>query len=161
VRAVVREQAGEDALRRVGLDAGLLKGGVLGVIGMNATLHDDPLRDIAQLAADANLGAQETKGLAADVKRAGSDEAALRIVRQAREGNAQRIEDVRRGGAGKPKQSKQLRQRLGFITARDADVLIETNAAEMAEHLDMLQNAVTVLETTITRQRELIGETAS
>jgi hypothetical protein len=157
VRAVQRELAGQDALTRVGLNENLLSGGVVAAIGQYTDLHDEPLRDLAQLAADANFGAQETKGLAADVKRAVSDEEALRIIRQAREGNAQRIEDIRRGGAGKPKQSKQLRQRLGFITARDADVLIETNPAEMPEHLEALETAMGVLTTTITRQRELIS----
>ena len=157
VRSVTREVARyQDALVRVGLDENLLKGTVLGTVGMYAELHDEPLRELAQLTADANFGAKEVKGLAVDAKRAASDDEALRIIRHAREGAAQRIEDVARGGAGKPKQSKQLRQRLGFITARDADVLIETDPTEMAEHLDALENAMSVLNTTITRQRELL-----
>jgi hypothetical protein len=156
VRAVKREIAGQDALVRVGLDQDLLKGSVLGTIGLYDELNEEPLRELARLVADANFGAKEAKGLAVDVKRAGSDEEALRIIRHAREGNAQRIEDVARGGVGKPKQSKQLRQRLGFITARDADVLIETDPAEMPEHLDALAQAIDVLTTTVRKQRELI-----
>jgi hypothetical protein len=162
VRAIMREQHGENALQRVGLTPDLLGGSMLGVVGLYDDLHDEPLRDLAQLYRDANYGVKEGKALAADVRAAGSDEDALRIIRQAREANAQRIEDVARGGSGKPKQAKQLRRHLGFIAARNADVLIETDPAEMREHLDALEQAEAVLTATITQQRELLagGETA-
>ena len=39
--------------------------------------------------------------------------------------------------------------RLGFIVARDVDVLTETDPSEMPEHLDALENAMAVLNTTI------------
>ena len=41
VRSVTREVAGQDALVRVGLDENLLKGTVLGTVGMYAELHDE------------------------------------------------------------------------------------------------------------------------
>lgn len=160
VRAVMRELAGQDALRRVGLDADLLSGSILGVVGTYDDLHDEPLHDLAQLYRDANYGVKEGKALAADVRAAGSDDDAMRIIRQAREANAQRIEDVARGGAGRPKQSSQLRRHLGFVTARGVDVLVETNRDEMREHITALENAIDVLSTTLQAQRELEEATA-
>lgn len=158
IRAVQREMDGEDALERVGLDKNLLKPGALGALGGFAQLHDEPLRALAELAAEANYGSQELKALAVEVARAGSDQNALLQVEHAREADAQRIEDVRRGGAGKPAQSKQLRQRLGFIAARDPEVMVERNPEEAQDHLRAIRQAIEILTRTLEVQERLAGE---
>lgn len=156
VLAIRRELAGEEALRRVGIDPDRLSDGPLATIGQFADLNDEPLRKLAELSADAQMGVREIKGLAVDVKKSGSDEAAVRIVDHAREANATRIRDIRDGRQGKPPAAAGLRRALGFIMARDPDVMVERNPEEMADHLELVIAAITSLTEIMELQQQVI-----
>ena len=158
VRNVRREIRGERALERVGLDAKALPGKQVAALGEYEHLHDEPLRELASLAKDANLGVREIKTLGVDVARAGSDDTAVRIVKQTRESSAQRINDVASGAAGRPPAARLLRQRLGFITQRDAAVMVETNAGEMRSHLEVVEQSIGILQEVARLQEEKAEE---
>ena len=102
-------------LEELDIKPGNLRGSQLGAIGQHDDLDDERLEPLAKLAVDANLGAKEIKALGVDVRRAGSDDDAERIVKQSRESNAARIKEVEKGGSGKPPAAKGLRQHLGFV----------------------------------------------
>lgn len=166
--AVKREIEGEEAIKRLGLtdelemedpDKRKLKGSALGAIGQFANMNDEPLAKVIELAAEAQLGAREIKGLLAEAKDAKSDKAAVRIVKNARKENDARIVDVKAGRVGKPPASRLLRQRLGFINARSAESMVEHNPEQQSDHLDMLRTSMEVLEEVERLQIELMGAT--
>ena len=146
VRAVRRELRGERALQRVGLEPNTLRGAPLAAVGDFETVHDEPLKSFVELTKDANLAVAEIKSLGADVAKAGSDDAAVRMVEQARDANAQRIADIASGKVGKPPAAKQLRQRLGFITSRLAETMVETTDADMRAHLEAVEQSLGILK---------------
>ena len=145
VAAMKREISGEELLEDLDVKPGNLKGSQLGAIGQHEDLEDERLEPMVKLAVDANLGAKEIKALGVDVRRAGSDDDAKRIVKQARESNAARIKEVEKGGTGKPPAARGLRQKLGFITARNAEAMVETNPNEMTEHLNTVEASIDIL----------------
>lgn len=159
VRNVRREMRGERAVQRVGIDPATLDSKALGAVGEFEGIHDEPLREIVTLAKDAKLGVREIKTVGVDVARAGSDETAVRIVKQVRESSAQRINDVASGAAGKPPAARLLRQRLGFITQRDPAVMVETNASEMRGHLEQVEQSIGILQE-VARLQEAKAEDA-
>lgn len=150
VSAVNAEIRGEERIRRVGLEelveAGRIRDASLRALGKAPELNDEPFRSLVELTADAGFNVGEIRALGSSLKEAGSDELALERASRERDANAQRIADRARGGNGHPPAARLLRQRLGFITSRDVDVLVETNPERMRDHLEAVNDAIAVLE---------------
>lgn len=156
VAAMKREIAGETLLKELEIKPVNLGGPQLGAIGQYDDLDDERVEPLAQLAVDANLGAKEIKALGVDVRRAGTDEDAVRIIKQSRESNAARINEVQKGGIGKPPAAKGLRQKLGFVTNRNAESMVETNPNEMKEHLALVVASIDILTKVASMQEKAI-----
>jgi len=148
VASLKREIAGEEVVEEFGIEKDKvqkLSSPQLGALGQQEDLEEERLEPLVKLAVDANLGSKEIKALGVDVRRASSEDDAKRIVKQAREANAARIKVVEKGGLGKPPAAKGLRQKLGFITARNAESMVETNPNEMKEHLSAVKASIDIL----------------
>lgn len=145
VRAVRREMRGESVVTRVGLPKETLASSQKGALGEFEHVHDEPIKALVELARDANLSVTDIKHLGVDVAQASSDTAAAAVVEAERKALNDRIADVAAGRVGKPPAAKLLRQRLGFITSRDAEQMIERNDANMRAHLEAVEAAIETL----------------
>lgn len=150
VTAVKQELEAVAKLNRVGLDFnGAAKGASLRALGNKdvVSLNDVPFKELAELAVDAGFNAGEIRSAAKTAKEAGSDEGALTHIRTLRMENNDRIAEHKLTGHGKPPMSRQLRQHLGFVTkfsSREQE-LLETDSAVSAQHVDVLDKAIAVL----------------
>jgi hypothetical protein len=150
VTQVKKEIDAAAKLQRVGLDAnGSLKGASLRALGAKdvLALNDVPFRELAALAADAELNASEINSAAKEARATGSDAAQVELITKLRTELGDRIVEKGLTGSAKPPVSRQLRQHLGFVTkfsGREQE-LIETDPKVHATHVEALTNAVTVL----------------
>lgn len=160
VNGIRRELEAETKLERVGLNDPneplQIRDASLRSLGRAVDLNDQPFAGLATLAIDAGFAASEISALAASVREVGSDELALERIAREREANVQRIADRRRGGNGHPPAARTLRQRMGFILARETSALVETNRERMAEHLEALEQTIAKLESVLAEQRQVV-----
>jgi hypothetical protein len=161
VASLKREIVGEEVIEDFGIEkekVQKLSSPQLGAIGQQEDLEEERLEPLVKLAVDANLGSKEIKALGVDVRRASSEDDAKRIVKQAREANAARIKVIEKGGLGKPPAARGLRQKLGFITARNAESMVETNPNEMKEHLSAVKASIDILTQVAKLQEKAIKQ---
>lgn len=157
VTAVKKEIDAAAKLERVGLDSnGALKGASLRALGAKEVLalNDVPFKELALLAADAGLNAGEIVATAKAARDTGSDTGAVDYISKERTEFGDRIREHELTGSGKPPVSRQLRQRLGYITkfvGREQE-LIETDPAVSAQHVLALQTASQVLAAVLKMQ---------
>lgn len=150
VTAVKQELAAVEKMVRVGLSvngaAGTAPLRALGV-GPAIDLNDVPFKELAELSLDAGFNVAEIKAAAKAAKDAGSDEAAIGLIRAQRVENGDRIAEKKLTGKGKPPMARQLRQHLGFVTkfAGREQELVETDPANAAAHITALDAALKVL----------------
>lgn len=158
VQAVKRELTAEDKLKRVGLDAnGDVRGASLRALGAEKVvgLNDVPFKELASLAMDAGFNASEITQTAKELREISSDSGAIEHVQQLRTEMGDRIRERELTGVGKPPLSRQLRQRLGFITkyvGREHE-LLETDPNVGAIHIEALERSVEVLTNALQLQR--------
>jgi hypothetical protein len=142
-------------------DKPVLRDAALRALGKAVDLNNEPFAELAQLTADAGFNASEVAAMAASIRDTGSDQLGLERIERERDANAQRIADRKRGGNGYPPASRALRQRLGFIDAKDAQALVETNREKMDDHLAAIEAAIEKLTTAAELQRQKIAEVLS
>jgi disulfide oxidoreductase YuzD len=146
------EVIAHNRLARVGIENGQVRatGTSLRALGKPAmqVLNDEPYREIASLAMDAGLNANEISKLAKDAKETGSDSSALNLIARERQENAERIRRYRvERVVPKPSPSRQLRQRLGFIQKflEDPTLLVEKAPEEMELHRLAVSQSIAIL----------------
>lgn len=158
VTQVKREIAAVGKLGRVGMNAnGELKGASLRALGTDNVvgLNDIPFRELATLAADAGFNASEITSTAKELRDIGSDTGAVDRVTSLRDEMNERIQERKLTGIGKPPVSRQLRQRLGFITkfvGRESE-LLETSPQAIPMHIEALTTAIAVLTDVLAAQK--------
>jgi hypothetical protein len=165
VNAIRHELNAETKLERVGLkkpdaEAGV-KDAALRALGKAVDLNDKPFTEVAVLTLDAGLTGPEIKALAASVREAGSDTLALERINRERDANAQRISDRQHGINTSPPAARQLRQRLGYIIKQEPTALVETNREQMADHLEMVEQAIVLLQDVVVKQKAAIEAVVS
>jgi len=74
--------------------------------------------------------------------------------------NAQRIADRQRGESGHPPAARTLRQRMGFILARETNALVETNRERMSDHVEALEQTIAKLQIVLAEQRKVVEAAA-
>lgn len=150
VTAVKQELAAAEKLERVGIKVNGSAGSApLRALGSGPAidLNDVPFKELAELSMDAGFNVAEIKAAAKAAKDARSDEAAIEFIRAQRVENGDRIAEKKLTGKGKPPMARQLRQHLGFVTkfAGREQELVETDPANTAAHIAVLEAAVKVL----------------
>lgn len=158
IAAARHEVNAENRLGDLGVEqADTVRDASLRALGKVVEFHDEPFKHLAELVRDAGLGAREIGAVAASVKDAGSDSLALEVIARERAARAVQIADRARGGSGSPPAARLLRQRVGFITNREVEALVEHNTAEMAGHLEVVRQAIEILNQVVNRQQELLA----
>lgn len=156
VTAVKQELDACAKLDKVGLVVNGTPGASLRALGASTVvgLNDLPFKELAELSIEAGFNASEIKTAAKTVKDSGSDQAGIEALRSLRKENGDRIAEHKLTGHGKPPMSRQLRQRLGFVTkfAGQEQELIETDPAVNAIHVEALKAAIAVLTETLRLQ---------
>ena len=156
VTQVKHEIAAEDKLAKVGMGSnGNLQGASLRALGMVADLNDQPFTEIAKLAVDAGLNANDIKSLAKEAKTAGSDKAALDMIASERAARVETITELGLTGTVKPPLSRKLRQALGFVVnhAENPAALVEFSDAYIEQHLEVLETSVATLTAVLAAQK--------
>jgi hypothetical protein len=157
VAAVRKEMQGKAKLERAGLKVEDMQPKTVRALGAEPAvdLNDAPYVALAKLATDAGLSMAEVKGLAKEAKATGSDADAVTLIERVRGESGERIRDRQLTGHGRPPRSRILRQHLGFIVnnADDITSLVETNPASMAETVEMLEQARSVIDQLLEAQR--------
>jgi hypothetical protein len=166
VTAIRQEIEAQRRLASVGLGSnGNLKGASLRALGKSPVmaLNNAPYRELADLAVEAGLNTGEISQLAKEARATGSDEGALSTIETARKEMADRIRQQELTGVSKPPTARMLRQHLGFVNRfmNDPAPLVETNQSSMEKHLEVLRQAVSVLQSVITAQEAVAGEGTS
>jgi hypothetical protein len=151
VIGIQHEEEARAKLTRVGIHPnGELKGASLRALGTAPVLalNDEPYKNLALFAADAGLNVREIQTAAKEIKETGSDAAGLAAIQQMRLEQAERIRSHELTGVGHPPVARQMRQRLGFVQKFRGQEreLVETNPANVAMHLQALDEAIAVLQ---------------
>src|SRR5262245_31492294 len=165
INEVRRELAAEARLGDLGIELGTkdngkekLTGPALRAISSQqvTSLNDEPLRKLANLTIDAGLSAREVFALAKDMHAGGSDAVQTDLIEQQRAEMETRIRDHENSNNGRPPNSRQLRQRLGWINgfAGEEHRLVEHSAAAGQVAIDALTSSIDVLTVTLRLQRE-------
>ena len=103
-------------------------------------LDDESFRDIASLAVDAGLKANEIKGLAATVGDAGSMDMRREQIERERQAREEQIASRKQGVNG-ASLARQLRSRLGFLMEHPLAAFIEHNSELVDEHLELIERS--------------------
>ena len=142
---IVAVDKGRKALEALGIKSPLTKTAIGALGRASDDLNRGPFQELARLAGDALLNKTEINTLAKTAREAGSDEDATNILIAERATLHGRVA----GSAGCPSFAAQLRQKLGFINGKSGNeqVLVETSPASRDEHLRMVLESITVLET--------------
>jgi hypothetical protein len=121
------------------------------------TLNDEPYRRMVLLIADANLSHREATEVAAQVGKAGSDAAAIDLLKHHRAMLEDRIRSHALTGNGKPSQSALFRRALGSILGyqgREEDA-VEPDQSACQAHLAKCLAARDMLEEIVRLQEEV------
>jgi hypothetical protein len=126
------------------------------------SLTAERFAQVADLAADADLGQKALKPLIETVFTAASDDVAKGLVESERRANAQRISDVR-SGKSQPRVpgSSMLRRFSGVVRGKDPLALVEKNPAKYAEHMEVVTDLLDILTKVCAEQQKLIDAQGS
>lgn len=154
-----KEVNAADRLKEIGgVDPNLLSSAALKALGSSAslTLHAEPYRSLAQLAADAGLGVAEINTIVGDVRALDSDLTQVDALDRERDSRSEEI-TLRRlyGKTNGIPASRTLRQHLGFVTkyhGREHE-LIEKNPGLQDAQVEILRTSVAVLSAVLEMQQ--------
>lgn len=145
VGEIVAVSKGRQALDALGVTATLTKS-VVGALGRaSESLHRIPFAELAKLTGDANLSKTEVNALVKAMSEADSDDEAVAVVNTERVAHRTRVSGS--DPSPRPSYAAQLRQKLGFIVAKQANpqLLVEGSSAHREEHLAAVETSITVL----------------
>lgn len=128
----------------------------LRALGRAADLNDEPFRQLFTLAEDSGVSATEINGIAKQIREAKSDQAALGVLAQEVAARKEQIAEYKASGKSVPPASAKLRQRLGFVLGYKASPreLIEHNRTLAQDHLNAIEETITILQAVVAAQGE-------
>lgn len=156
VTQVKREIAAAAKLASVGLSNGAIRGASLRALGDDAilALNDEPYRQLAVLAKEAEMNVAEIRAAAKAAKATGSDTAGLAVLADLRGQFEPRIREVALTGTVKLTDARMLRQHLGYVVKFKGNelALVETNAGLGAQHIASVRTSIEVLSALLRAQ---------
>jgi hypothetical protein len=144
-----KELVAKARLDIVGVDTHLLKPSQLRKLGEGAiiALDDDSYRDLAQLAADADMSVSEVATIGTSLRQMESSETRQDRLTRERDARQQQIADHRRGAHVHPPMARQLRDSLGQLLQRAPDeAFVEKNPEYEEAHIEFLDRAIARLQ---------------
>jgi hypothetical protein len=160
VRAILLEKRARDRADKLGISLnGELPASIMRTIGASeASINDDPFRELLRLVADSGMPQKDLAVLIKNIKAAKSDAGAMKILQAEREARKQQIAERKAtGGRMKPAFASQLRQHLGFVTRfmDKPENLVEHSPNLWNDHLRIVENAILILQQTAQKQTAL------
>jgi hypothetical protein len=146
VRGLREKHKASQRLQQVGIDPKGPISEILRAFGKSnpQALDDTSFRDVAQLAVDAGLKANEVNSLATSLAQTGSPE--LRQERLTRERQSRETQiSARRTGQANPQLANQLRKKLQILFEHPLTVFLEHDPEKIQEHVEILAKAEEIL----------------